>query len=57
MTLTERLAQAQQQRQQIEDQIAAYEQEIRRLTPQLWAVRGQEALLIELCQTEEQPDA
>ncbi len=57
MTLTERLAQTQAQRQQIEEQIRAYEAEIQRLAPQLWAVRGQEALLIELCQTEEQPDA
>lgn len=55
MTLAERLAKAQQQRQQIEDQIRAYEAEIQRLAPQLWAIKGQEALLIDLCQTETEP--
>lgn len=53
MNLTERLAQAQSQRQQIEQAIRAYEQEIQRLAPQLWAVQGRESLLIEMVQEEE----
>lgn len=53
MNLIERLAQAQNQRQQIEQNIRAYEQEIQRLAPQLWAVQGRESLLIELVQEAE----
>ena len=53
MTLAERLAQAQAQERQIQQQITAYEQEIQRLAPQLWAVRGRVSLLIEMTEEEE----
>jgi len=52
--LTDRLTQAQTQEQQIEQQINAYRQEIERWAQQLWAVRGQIALLRELVEEEKQ---
>lgn len=50
MTIPERLVQAQEQERQIAEQITAYQREIDRLTPHLWAVRGQVGLLMELSQ-------
>lgn len=50
MTLTDRLAQAQAQQRQIEQTIAAYQQELERLAPQLWGVKGRVSLLIEMIQ-------
>jgi len=53
MNLIERLAQAQAQERQIQQQIAAYQQEIERLAPQLWGVKGRVSLLMEMVQEEE----
>ena len=50
MTLTDRLEQAQAQQRQIEQTITAYQQEIERLAPQLWGVKGRVSLLIEMIQ-------
>ena len=50
MTITERLAQAQEHERRIAEQIDSYQREIQRLTPQLWATQGQIALLMELSQ-------
>jgi septal ring factor EnvC (AmiA/AmiB activator) len=50
LSIPERLTQAQSTQKQIEAQIDAYNAEIQRLAPQLWAIRGQVALLIELNQ-------